>query len=295
MLGHESSGIIYKCGTAVKKLKEGDLVVIEPGVPCRTCHHCRSGKYNICPDVVFAATPPHDGTLATYYTVPEDFCHKIPDGIDLEEGALLEPLSVAVHCTKLASVTIGSSVLVFGAGPIGLLCASTARAYGATKVVVADMVQPRLDFARTYAATDIYRMSNITPEATASDILSQTHQPDGFHIVIDATGAQPCIITGIHALGRSGKLIQAGLGAAAITFPVAQLCSKEGSYLASFRYGPGDYETAIQLLATGRVSVKELITHRFRFEDAEMAFENVQSRQGIKTVILGVGVDLSDT
>jgi L-iditol 2-dehydrogenase len=278
---------VQQCGSAVRSLKPGDPVALEPGIPCRICEYCRAGRYNLCPDVQFAATPPHDGTLAKYYTIPEDFCFKLPANISLEEGALVEPLSVAVHCAKLARITFGSSVLVLGVGPIGLLCCAVARALGSSKVIAVDIVDSRLLFARNYAATATYRMESLSPEENASRIMSSTGIGEGAEIVIDATGAEACIITGIHALKRGGTFIQAGLGAAKITFPVAQLCSKEGSYRGSFRYGPGDYRIAVELLKQERINVKELITHRYDFSEAEKAFENVEQRHGFKSIIYG--------
>jgi L-iditol 2-dehydrogenase len=219
--------------------------------------------------------------------MPESLCYKLPAHITLEEGALVEPLSVAVHCVKLADITFGSSVLVLGAGPIGLLCCAVARAFGASKVVAVDIVAARLDFAQAYAATAIYQMEPLSPEANASRLLNSTGINEGAEVVIDATGAEPCISTGIHAMKRGGTFVQAGLGAAKINFPVGQLCSKEGVYRGSFRYGPGDYKTAIALLEEKKVTVQELITHKYGFNDAEMAFANVEQRQGIKSIIYG--------
>lgn len=291
VLGHESAGVVWKCGPAVKTLSPGDQVALEPGVPCRICSFCRSGRYNLCADVQFAATPPHDGTLVKYYTVPEDFCYKLPSGISMQEGALLEPLSVAVHCAKLAGISFGESVLVLGAGPIGLLCCAVARAFGARDAVVTDIVPSRLEFALTHGATEVYQMQTVNPEQNACNILSKAGRSEGFDVVIDATGAQPCISTGIHALKRGGKFVQAGLGAAEIMFPVAQLCSKEGMYLGSFRYGAGDYDTAVALIQQEKVLLKDLITHQYSFDMAEEAFNNVAGRRGIKTIIRGPGVE----
>ncbi|KAK8374803.1 hypothetical protein O3P69_015526 [Scylla paramamosain] len=136
VLGHESSGVVAKCGSNVKNLKPGDRVAIEPGVPCRMCNFCKSGKYNLCPDVVFCATPPYDGSLCRYYKHAADFCFKLPDHVSLEEGAILEPLSVGVHACRRAGVTMGSNVLVLGAGPIGLVSLLTAKAMGASQICV---------------------------------------------------------------------------------------------------------------------------------------------------------------
>ena len=131
VLGHESAGIVHSVGDKVTELKVGDPVAMEPGVPCRRCIRCKEGKYNLCPDMAFAATPPYDGTLARYYTLPEDYCYKLPENMSLEEGALIEPTAVAVHITRQASIKPGDSVVVFGAGPVGLLCCAVAKAYGA--------------------------------------------------------------------------------------------------------------------------------------------------------------------
>ena len=241
----------------------------------------------------FAATPPYDGTLARYYTIPESLCYKLPAHITLEEGALVEPLSVAVHCARLAGITVGSCVLVLGAGPIGLLCCAVARAFGGSNVVTVDAVSARLQFARKYAATAIYEMESLSPEECAVRMKSNTNLKDGADVVIDATGAQACIRMGIHAMRRGGTFVQAGLGAPDVQFPVGQLCSKEGLYRGSFRYGPGDYKTAVEIVAQQRVSLKELITHRYAFSEAETAFENVEQRHGIKTIIYGPDVSPS--
>lgn len=210
----------------------------------------------------------------------------------LEEGALIEPLSVAVHCAKLASIQFSSSVLVLGAGPIGLLCCAVARAFGASTVIAVDIVAPRLDFARKYAATATYGMELLSPEENARRLILNTHlgAGAGAEVVIDATGAQTCINTGIHAMKKGGVFVQVGLGQANIDFPVAQLCSREGMYRGSFRYGPGDYKTAIELVSQRKISLKELITHTYAFEEAEKAFENVVQRRGIKTIIYGPGI-----
>jgi L-iditol 2-dehydrogenase len=240
----------------------------------------------------FAATPPYDGTLAKYYTMPEQLCYKLPAHISFEEGALVEPLSVAVHCAKLAGITFGSSVLVLGAGPIGLFCCAVARVFGAPKVVAVDVVEARLDFALQYAATATYQMQLLSPDENARRLKLKTGIGEGVEVVIDATGAQSCIESGIHALKRGGTFVQAGLGAAKITFPVMQLCSKEGVYRGSFRYGPGDYKIAVELLEQQKISVKDLITHRYDFNEAEKAFENVEQRQGIKSVIFGPNINV---
>ncbi|KAH6639227.1 chaperonin 10-like protein [Boeremia exigua] len=291
VLGHESAGIVEECGEEVKSLVVGDRVALEPGIGCNTCETCRGGRYNLCESMQFAATPPYDGTLSTFYCLPEECCFKLPSHISLREGALVEPLSIAVHCCSLAGNLQGRSVGVFGAGPIGLLCSAVAQAFGASKVVVVDAVDSRLMFARAFGIHQTYKMQTETPELNASQLLADAQSPSGFDVVIDATGAQPCIACGVAALKRGGVFIQAGLGAPKIDFPIGQICDKEATLKGSFRYGPGDYKLAIGLLDSNRIRLSSLITHEFVFEDAEQAFQNVASRGGIKSIIYGPNID----
>ena len=134
-----------RCGAKVNHLKPGDRVAIEPGVPCRLCKDCKTGRYNLCPDMKFCATPPYDGNLCRYYKHAADFCFKLPDNMTLEEGALMEPLSVGVHACQRAGVSLGKTVLVCGAGPIGLVNLLTAKAMGASEIVITDIAANRLE------------------------------------------------------------------------------------------------------------------------------------------------------
>lgn len=291
VLGHESAGIVESCGEDVKHLRVGDRVALEPGVGCNTCETCRSGRYNLCDSMRFAATPPYDGTLSTFYCLPEECCHKLPPHISMREGALVEPLSIAVHCCGLAGNLQGRTVAVFGAGPIGLLCCAVARAFGAAKLVIVDVVDSRLEFAKGFGASQTYKMQSQSPEANAERLLAETGLEGGANVVIDATGAEPCIECGVAVLQRGGTFIQAGLGSPRISFPIGQICDKEATLKGSFRYGPGDYKLAIELLNSNRIRLGDLITHEFSFSEAEKAFNNVAGRSGIKTVIYGPGVD----
>ena len=133
VLGHESAATVVAMGSAVKKLQVGDRVALEPGYPCRRCDNCFAGRYNLCHEMIFAATPPYDGTLTGFWVAPSDFCYKLPENVSLQEGALIEPLAVAVHMVKQAPVVPGQSVVVMGAGTVGLLCAAAAKSFGAAK------------------------------------------------------------------------------------------------------------------------------------------------------------------
>lgn len=287
VLGHESAGTVIEVGSAVTTLQKGDRVALEPGYPCRHCANCLGGHYNLCPEMAFAATPPYDGTLAGFWAAPADFCYKLPDNVSLQEGALIEPLAVAVHIVKQASITPGQSVVVMGAGPVGLLCAAVARAYGATKVVSVDIVPSKLEFARDFAATHTYISQRVSPQENARNLLAEAGIPDGADAVIDASGAEPSIQASLHAVRTGGTYVQGGMGRPDITFPIMALCLKEVTAKGSFRYGSGDYKLAVELVASGKVDVKKLITSTVSFDRAEEAFKKVKEGQVIKILIAG--------
>jgi D-xylulose reductase len=213
VLGHESAGVVHAVGDAVRGLRPGAAVALEPGAPCRRCPRCREGRYNLCVAMVFAATPPYDGTLARYYVLPADFCHALPAGAPLAHGALMEPAAVAVHVCRQVGVRAGTaSVVVFGAGPIGLLCCAVARAFGAADVVCVDINEERVKFAEKYAGARAFRSDrNKSPEENGAALVEECGLGLGADAVIDATGAAVCVQTGIWALRTGGTYCQAGM------------------------------------------------------------------------------------
>ncbi|KAL1876661.1 hypothetical protein Plec18167_005069 [Paecilomyces lecythidis] len=237
----------------------------------------------------FAATPPYDGTLSTYYRVPAECCYKLPAHVSLRDGALVEPLSVAVHGCRLAGDMQNKTVVVFGAGPVGLLCCSVASAFGASNIVAIDVVKSRLESATKYGATHTYEMSS--GSNNADKLSAAAGLEDGADIVLDATGAETCLNCGLDILCSGGTFVQVGLGKPNISFPVGQVCDKEVIFKGSFRYGPGDYRLAIGLMNSRRVRLDGMVTHEYSFSEAQEAFENVVDRNGIKSVIYGPHID----
>ncbi|CAK9786460.1 sorbitol dehydrogenase [Cutaneotrichosporon oleaginosum] len=286
-LGHESSGKVVKLGPKVTGLKVGQRVALEPGMGCRTCDMCKGGLYELCPDMTFAATPPYIyGTLCRYYKLVADMLHPIPDSVSDEDGAMMEPLSVAVHSvSKLAKCKSGDNVVIFGAGPVGLLCMAVAKALGAARVVAVDIQQERLDFAKSYAATDVFlppkknegESTEAYAERAAAELLKELDIPAlgsrALNICIDASGAAVCIATGLHLLRPDGTFVQVGMGAPTIPIPMFAIVVKQLRVLGSFRYGQGDYPLAISLVSRGLVDLKPLVTHRYKFADARKAFD----------------------
>lgn len=289
VLGHESSGVIVEVGEDVKTLKAGDRVACEPGVPSRLSKEYKAGDYNLCPHMAFAATPPYDGTLCRYYLLPEDFCVKLPDHVSLEEGALVEPLSVAVHANRLIDVKFGDTMLVFGAGPIGLLCAGVAKAFGCNKVLIVDIIEDKLKFAiENNLATHSFNSKGKSFDDLLTYIKSIWGDDDLPSCGIDATGNKACINMCIRALAKKGRYVQVGMGGDNLDmFPISSVMERELTVKGSFRYSVNDYKYAVQLLNDRKINVKPLITHRFKFDEAVEAYEFSKEGKSIKIMIEG--------
>jgi L-iditol 2-dehydrogenase len=284
-LGHEASGTVLEVGKDVKNLKPGDRVAIEPGITCRLCPDCKNGNYHLCRDMIFCATPPVDGNLTRYYVHDADFCHKLPDNMDLEEGALMEPLSVGVHACKRAGVRVGSVVLVLGAGPIGLVSMLTAKAMGASKVIITDLVDHRLKKARELGADFTLR---IHKSMTEDDIIKiiKTKLGQDPTVTLECTGAEQCVRVAVQVTRSGGVVILVGLGKFEMTVPLAGALVREVNIRGVFRYN-NDYPIAIELVKTGKVNVKPLVTHHYTIEDTLKAFNTAKTGEGnpIKVLI----------
>ena len=299
VLGHESAGVVAEAGPSVRNVRAGDRVAIEPGVPCRRCDHCRCGDYGLCADIVFAACPPcPDGTLQTYYSVASDYVYPLPDHVTDEEGALVEPVAVAVQICKVADLRAGQTVLVFGCGPIGVLAQAVAKASGADKVIGVDISESRARFAREFGADGVFLNTErpgqgVDPvdfaSAVAERIKAEHGLGEGADVVLECTGAEPCIQTGVFAARKGGTYVQAGMGRENVVFPITTACVRALTIKGSIRYSFGCYPQAIRLIASGKVQPSKLITHRFKFEQAEKAFELVRRAEEntLKVIIEG--------
>lgn len=286
-MGHEGSGIIHEVGSAVTSVKVGDSVAIEPGTPCRRCAACKAGFYNLCVDMRFAAAPPDShGLLTQYYLTPDDFVYKIDGGAGLQEAVLIEPLAVAVHANRQVNVRPGQDVVIFGSGTIGLLCAAVARQFGAQRTILVDVVEHKLNFAKDFLGCDTF-LSKVgeSPEATASKLRDTFGMPEGCQVVIEASGAESCMQTGIHVLCLGGSYIQTGIGKPKMEVPILALSEKELKLHGCFRYGPGDYDLAVKLLSKGAVKLKPLISSVTPFERATEAWDKTSRGEGIKNLI----------
>ena len=257
VLGHESAGRVAELGEGAAKHAVGDRVALEPGIPCGRCRECRAGRYNLCADVRFFATPPVDGAFAEFVAIHEDFAFALPDSLSDEEGALMEPLSVGVWACHKAGVGAGDRVLVTGAGPIGLLAMQCARAFGATEVTVSDVNERRLDVARRTGATHA-----VTPD----------DEPGAdFDALIECSGHPDAVAAGIRALRPAGVAVLVGMGPGEEgTLPLSVIQGRELWVTGTFRYA-NTYPAAIALAAAGRVDLRAIISGRFGLDEAEAA------------------------
>ncbi|XP_014782983.1 sorbitol dehydrogenase [Octopus bimaculoides] len=287
VLGHEASGVVTKLGEGVTSLSVGDRVAVEPGVPCRLCNYCKEGHYNLCRKMRFCATPPVHGTLARFYCHAADFCYKLPDNVSTEDGALLEPLSVGVHACRRAGVSINSTVLISGAGPIGLCCFLTAKAMGAAKVCMTDVDSQRLEFAKKIGADHVLSVRAGTSKELASQIENLLGKsPD---ISLECSGNPAGLKTSILATASGGCVVMVGMQPDEVTVPLLNAAVREVDIRGIFRYA-NCYPIALSMIASGQVNVKPLITHRYKLEESQKAFEHARTmKDGAVKIMIKCG------
>jgi L-iditol 2-dehydrogenase len=263
ILGHESMGTVVALGDEVTKHEVGERVTLEPGVPDGTCRECRAGRYNLCPNVRFFATPPIDGAFANYVSIHEDFAFHLPDGLSDNAGALMEPLSVGIWACKKGRVTAGDHVLVTGAGPIGLLAMQVAFAQGATEVTVTDVAGERLQIARKLGAT---RAMNVAEEPLEEAGLEAD-------VLIECSGNARALGDGIRCVRPAGFAVVVGMGPNEETsVPLAFIQTSEITLTGTFRYA-NTYPTAIDLAATGKVDLDAMVTSHYDLAETEEALQ----------------------
>ena len=272
VLGHESAGRVAAAGDAVTKHAVGDRVTLEPGVPCGRCEQCRAGRYNLCPDVVFFATPPVDGAFTNHVVIHEDFAFALPDELSDDVGALMEPLSVGIWACRKAGVQAGDRVLVTGAGPIGLLAMQVALANGATQVEVSDVNEHRLGLAERTGATRGVRAGEEAP--STADVL------------IECSGHPAALYAGIAALRPAGTAVIVGMGPGETAeVPLALIQNRELWLTGTFRY-VNTYPAAIALAASGRVDLEAIITGHFALDETERALRAaLEDPRNVKSMV----------
>ena len=281
ILGHEAAGIVAEVGENVRTLAPGDRVCMEPGVPCMKCEECLSGHYNLCKDVRFWATPPYDGVLSEYIVHPAAFTFKLPDNMSFTEGALVEPLAIGLHACNQGGVKLGQTVVIMGAGCIGLVSLLAARAYGATQVVVGDVIDKRLEKAAELGAIPV----NTKSEDIVAKVMELT-DGRGADVCIDCAGFSSTVDNCLSAARPAGTVIIVGLGEDRVNgFNSSVMSTKELTVKSIFRYR-NLYPTAINAIADGRINVGAIVSHRFTFDDTINAFATCH--RDIRNVVKGV-------
>ena len=269
MLGHECAGTVVALGEGVQNLKVGDRVALEPGITCGECEFCKRGLYNLCPDVQFLATPPVQGCYENYIAFPENMCFKLPENISTKEGALIEPLSVGLHAANQGNVQLGDSVVILGAGCIGLVTLLACKAHGASDITVVDVIPKRLDYAMKLGAT---RVINGKEKDAVEEIMKLTNGV-GVEKVFETAGSPFTIQQTPYIVKRAGTITLVGISAQEkIEYNFAQIMDKEPTIKSVFRYR-NIYPQAIAAIADGTIDVSGIVTHEFAFDDIQEAFD----------------------
>lgn len=283
MLGHECAGTVVEIGEDVTSLKPGDRVALEPGITCGTCEFCKSGKYNLCPDVVFLATPPVQGCYEEYIAFPENMCFKLPDNVSTKEGALIEPLSVGFHAANQGNVQVGDTVVILGGGCIGLVTLLSCKAHGAGQIILADIVDARLEKAKELGATCVIN----SKEKDIKEEIAKLTNGRGVDIVFETAGSPVTIAQTPYLVCKGGTIVLVGISAQEeINYNFAQIMDKEATIKSVFRYR-NIYPKAIAAVASGAIDVNNIVTHEFDLDHIQEAFDEAVNNKTdlVKAVI----------
>ncbi len=275
ILGHEVAGTIKALGDGVSGLAVGDRVAVSPSRPCGQCDYCLKGLQNHCLNMRFygSAMPmPHIQGAFRQRLIAEGWqCHKVAEGVSINEAAFAEPFAVTLHAVNRAGSLLGKKVLVTGCGPIGALCILAARAHGAQEIVATDVMDTVLDKARVIGAD---RTINVTTNAEALSAYSANKGT--FDVMFEASGNERAVRSGLEVLKPRGILMQLGLGGD-VSIPQNLVVSKEIDMRGTFRFHE-EFALAVSLINQRRVDVKPLLTEIFPLEDAVKAFDTAGDR-----------------
>lgn len=270
VLGHEPGGTVVEVGKNVKHLKVGDRVALEPGKTCGHCEFCREGKYNLCPDVVFFATPPVDGVFQEYVAHEADLCFKLPDNVSTLEGALIEPLAVGFHAAIQGDAHLGQTAVVMGAGCIGLVSMMALKARGVSRVYVVDIMEKRLEKALELGADGVINGAKEDVIARAKEITGGK----GVDLVIETAGTEITARQAIQIAKKGSNIVLVGYSKSGeMTLPMSLALDKELTFKTVFRYRH-IYPMAIDAVASGKVNLKGIVTDIFPLDEVQKAMDH---------------------
>lgn len=286
VLGHEPGGTVVEVGSAVKNLKVGDRVALEPGTTCGECEFCRSGKYNLCPDVVFWATPPVDGVFQEYAVHEATLCHKLPENVSTMEGGLIEPLAIGFHAANRGEAHIGQSAVVFGSGCIGLVSMLALKAEGVSPIYVVDVMDNRLEKAKELGAD--YVINGMKEDAVAK--IMELTNGKGVDLAIETAGTEITTNQAVHAVKKGSNIVLVGYGKTGkINVEMSLALDKEITFKTIFR-SRHLFDTAIEAVRTGKVNLKGIVTDVFDFDDIQNAMDRAcKEKANIVKAVIKIG------
>ncbi|MDO5544753.1 MAG: NAD(P)-dependent alcohol dehydrogenase [Eubacteriales bacterium] len=286
VLGHEPGGVVVEVGEDVKHLKVGDRVALEPGKTCGHCEFCKTGRYNLCPDVVFFATPPVDGVFQEYVAHEADLCFKLPENVSTLEGALIEPLAVGFHAANQGGAHAGQTAVVMGAGCIGLVSMMALKAEGVSKVYVVDIMPKRLEKALELGADGVI---NGKDQDAVEAVLALTGGA-GCDLVIETAGTEFTTRQCIRMTKKGATIVLVGYSKTGeMTLPMSLALDKELTFKTVFRYRH-IYPMAIEAVAAGKVNLKGIVTDLFDFDDIQNAMDkSIADKANIVKAVVKIG------
>lgn len=286
ILGHEAAGTVVETGSGVKDLKVGDRVALEPGKTCGKCEFCKSGKYNLCKDVIFFATPPVDGVFQEYVAHEAGLCFKLPENVSTMEGALIDPLAVGLHAVSQGGATLGQTAVVTGTGCIGLCSLLSLKAMGVSKIIVVDIMEKRLQKALELGADYVI---NGKDEDAVERIMELT-DGKGFDLEIETAGSQITASQLIKAAKKGSTIVFVGYSASGeMTLPIGMALDKELNFKTVFRYR-NIYPMAIEAVSKGQIKVKDIVTNYFELDDIQNALDTcIKDKANVVKGVIKIG------
>jgi L-iditol 2-dehydrogenase len=281
--GHEFAGSVAEVGANVRDFAPGQRVTVEPSLVCGVCANCRQGRYNICErlQVIGCQTA---GALAEYLAVPAAKALPLPDSITWDQAALLEPLAVAVHAVRMARFQPGSDVLILGGGTIGLMTLQAARAMGAGRVVITDLIERRLALALQSGAARA-----VNPAKTdLAQALEEIFGPQRADVIFECVGVAATAREAVRVARKGTRIVLAGVFEEEVPLSLGLIQDRELELIGTLMYAGDDFATAIRLVESGQVKVEPLITHRFPLSRAAEAFAAADDRERALKVLVEI-------
>jgi L-iditol 2-dehydrogenase len=272
--GHEVSGVVEKLGPGVRGFAPGDPVTIQPQVTCGTCYACRHGAYHIC-DALKVMGYHIPGGGSDFFAVDASKVLKLPPGMSLDHGAMMEPLAVAVHAMRRAGGVEGRTVLVLGAGPIGNLVAQTARALGAVRVMITDLVDYRLGLARECGIEECVNSG----QGDLAAAVAKYFGPDKADIILECVGAPATIDQAVAVARKGSDIIVVGVFGKKPLVDLGLVQDRELRLIGTLMYQEQDWKVAIRLAGKGKVNLAPLVTHHFAFNDFLDAYHYIEANR----------------